>query len=241
MWNTKIYVATKAEGLDVTNLVIVMEVNPMLIKNENNFVKAVKSASTEYCLTDEGKRVFEGNCNSFNWGDFDTYVPNSICEKYGIRKKLSFVSAEFCFDQELVDEEDVFPEIEQVRAVNIEWDIDDEEGDKPQLPPIAILPDEYIKVELEEDGCEDVSAWLSEEYGYCHKGFQVKFLSVNDLKEEESKLKKAIFDAGVNAIEEFLGHPLDSEEIDIDSEMDDVLTQIPDEEYVEYLVKYGVN
>lgn len=105
MWNTKIFVATEADGLDVTNLVMVIS-----IKDGVDFKKAAMDASKEYCLTEEGKRTFEGNCCCFNWGDFDTYVPNSICEKYGIKKLQSNVAEEFCFDQQLVDEADIFPD-----------------------------------------------------------------------------------------------------------------------------------
>lgn len=103
MWNTKIYIATETDGLDIKNLVMVVEV-----KYGIDFEQAAIAASKEYCLTEDGKRTFEGNCNCFNWGDFDTYVPNSICEKYGVRKVQSNVAKEFCFDQQLVDECEIF-------------------------------------------------------------------------------------------------------------------------------------
>lgn len=102
----KIIVATEAYGLDVTNLVMVLDVN----SEDINIEQAVLDACKEYCLTNEGKRTFEGNCNCFNWGDFDTYVPNEICEKYGFRKVESNVAEEFNFDQQLVDECEIFPE-----------------------------------------------------------------------------------------------------------------------------------
>ena len=102
----KIIVATEAYGLDVTNLVMVLDVN----SEDINIEQAVLDACKEYCLTNEGKRTFEGNCNCFNWGDFDTYVPNEICEKYGFRKVESNVAEEFNFDQQLVDEYEIFPE-----------------------------------------------------------------------------------------------------------------------------------
>lgn len=113
MWETKIFAATETDGLNVTHLVMLMEVDPTIIKDKSDFEKAVISASTEYCLTQEGKKTFEDNCNCFNWGDFDTHVPNDICEKYGIRKVSSSVTGEFIFDQQLVDENTVFPEGEK--------------------------------------------------------------------------------------------------------------------------------
>ena len=63
-------------------------------------------------------------------------------------------------------------------------------------------------------------------------------MTSDNLKDEEEKLKRAICDAGVNAIEEFLGHPLEDNSTDIESEMNDALTQIPDDEYLQYLAKY---
>lgn len=42
-----------------------MEVNPMLIKDESDLEGAVMAACKEYCLTEEGKSEYEGNCNNF--------------------------------------------------------------------------------------------------------------------------------------------------------------------------------
>ena len=239
MWNTKIFVATETDGFDVTNLVMVMEVNPMLVKDKSDFKRAVMAACKEYCLTEEGKKVYERNLNNFNWGEFDTYVPNDICEKYGIRKVQSNVSGEFIFDQQLVSEDEIFPEIEQVRATNIMWNVDEDE-DGSELPTTVIIPDEYILgSEYDKDSLsEAVSDWLSDEYGFCHEGFELVYLTSIDLKEEEEKLKRSVNDAGVDAVEEFLGHALDDNTIDIWSEMNDCLSQMPDEEYLKYLAKY---
>ena len=239
MWNKKIYIASEADGLNARELVMLMEIDPMRIQSKEEFEQAAISASTEYCLSNEGKTVFKNNCNCFNWGDFDTHVPNSICEKYGIRKCSSNIAAVYCFDQQLVDEAAIFPETEQIRAINIEWDTDENED---HLPINVIVPDEYIPIgDYDADEfAEEISDWLSDEYEFCHKGFELVFMTSDDLKEEEEKLKRAIYDAGVNAIEEFLGHSLenDSTDTDIESEMDDALTNIPDEEYLQYLAKY---
>lgn len=102
----KLIVATEAVGLETTNLVMALDVFDENISIE----QAVMAACKEYCLTEEGKRTYECNCNSFNWGDFDSYVPNEICEKYGFKKLQSIIAEEFAFDQQLVDESDIFPE-----------------------------------------------------------------------------------------------------------------------------------
>lgn len=53
------------------------------------------------------------------------------------------------------------------------------------------------------------------------------------------ELKKAVFDAGVNAIEDLLGYELefDTDE-DMFEAMDDVLDQMPEEDALEFYNKY---
>lgn len=46
----------------------------------DDVLEAIKQACVEYCSTPEGRKVYEDNCKHFNYGDFDTYVPNSICK-----------------------------------------------------------------------------------------------------------------------------------------------------------------
>lgn len=73
----------------------------------DDVITAIKKASTEYCLTNEGKQTYIGNCHCFNFGDFDTYVPNTICEKYGIKKIDSNTTFGIVdFNTELVEESD---------------------------------------------------------------------------------------------------------------------------------------
>ena len=75
-----------------------------------DFESAAMAACKEYCLTEAGRKVYEHNCNNFIMMDFCKYVPNNICEKYGIRKIEFGVAEDFIFDQQLVDETDIFPE-----------------------------------------------------------------------------------------------------------------------------------
>lgn len=104
-WNTEIFIATEGYGDDSTNIAMVVE-----IADGVDFEKSAMLASTEYCLTEEGREVYENNCECFNWGDFDLNVPNKICEKYGIRKIKSDVSAELDYNQQLVDRSKIFSE-----------------------------------------------------------------------------------------------------------------------------------
>lgn len=55
-----------------------------------------------------------------------------------------------------------------MKAVNIEWDIDDFEGD---LDELQMLPNEIdIPKDLTDD---DISDYISEVTGFCYKGFEL--------------------------------------------------------------------
>lgn len=101
----KIITATETEGCETRNLTMIFEVEDSI-----NLYEAIKAACQDYCLTEEGKRTYEGNCNAFNWGDFDVYVPDAICQKHGFKKLNSVMAEEYIFDEQLVSETDVFPE-----------------------------------------------------------------------------------------------------------------------------------
>ena len=102
----KTFIATEVDGLIIRNLIIELEI----IDKGIDIKQAVLDACKEYCQTEEGKAVYDGNCCSFNWGDFDTYVPNKICEKYGFRKLNSVTAEQVSFDEQLVEEADIFQE-----------------------------------------------------------------------------------------------------------------------------------
>ena len=90
------------DGMDVKTMVLTLDVDEGI-----NIKEAVKSACAEYCKTEEGRKTYAGNCNNFNWGDFEAYVPNSICGNHGIRKiDLFMYEDEIDFNEQLVDEDD---------------------------------------------------------------------------------------------------------------------------------------
>lgn len=94
------------DGLDFTLHNISLNVKEgMSLKDVK---EAISKASVEFCQTEEGRKVFSNNNNSFNYGDFDIYVPNEICKKYGI-EKVDFICSfmETDFNEELVDEADL--------------------------------------------------------------------------------------------------------------------------------------
>jgi hypothetical protein len=91
------------DGLDIRVTVIVLDV-----KEGVELITAIKAACDEYCQTVEGKQTYMRNCHCFNWGDFDAYVPNSICEHHGIRKVDTFISETRDFNEQLVDASNIF-------------------------------------------------------------------------------------------------------------------------------------
>lgn len=101
--------AIDRDGLDftVTNIELLVK-DIMTIEDVK---KAMRLACTKYCKTEEGKKVFIGNCHCFNYGDFLTYVPNTICMKYGIKKEEFITSSGLVnFDELLVDESEICEE-----------------------------------------------------------------------------------------------------------------------------------
>jgi hypothetical protein len=98
-------VTSEFDGLDIHICVFSFKV-----QNGVNLHTAILDACREYCLTEEGKKTYEGNCNCFNWGDLDAHVPNVICEKHGFKKLDTVKADEHLFDEQLVNESDIIPE-----------------------------------------------------------------------------------------------------------------------------------
>jgi len=94
-------VAIERDGLDVRAMVITFDVP----SKEFDIVAAVKAAATDYCMTEDGAKVYEYNCRQFNWADFEANVPNEFCEKYGFKKVDSLLgNLEVDWDEHLVDD-----------------------------------------------------------------------------------------------------------------------------------------
>lgn len=73
-----------------------------------------------------------------------------------------------------------------MKAINIKWDITDEVEEmtqKEQNEILASLPKEVdLSTEFsvedyddEEEMLDDISDWLSDNYGYCHNGFELEY------------------------------------------------------------------
>ena len=68
----------------------------------------------------------------------------------------------------------LFREMEEtkMKAVNIKWDTDGDMELLEELPTEVEIPD-YLITDDEDDLLDDVSDWLSDEYGFCHDGFEL--------------------------------------------------------------------
>ena len=59
-----------------------------------------------------------------------------------------------------------------MRAINIKWDTDGDMELFENLPTEVETPD-YLRTDDEDDLLDDVSNWLSDEFGFCHDAFEL--------------------------------------------------------------------
>lgn len=83
--------------------------------SENQIMAALRDIAKEYCLTEDGKNTYDGNCCNFNIGDLTLYVPTEIFIRHGIFPKFRTNPTDAIsidFNEQLVEESDIFPEEE---------------------------------------------------------------------------------------------------------------------------------
>lgn len=94
-------------------------------------------------------------------------------------------TCEWCPIQKAYDEVENFEKVNStitVRIYNIKWDIDEEEDEKLNLPDEVVHTFyEYNDIN-DEDLLDEIVDWLSDEYGFCHNGFEVE-----EVKESEEE------------------------------------------------------
>ena len=59
-----------------------------------------------------------------------------------------------------------------MKAVNIKWDTDGDMELLEELPTEVEIPD-YLITDDEDDLLDEVSDWLSDEFGFCHDAFEL--------------------------------------------------------------------
>lgn len=83
--------------------------------SEEQVMSALHDIAKEYCLTQDGRKTYESNCNCFNIGDLTLYVPTEMFVKHGIFPKFRTNPTDAIsidFNEQLVEESDIFPEEE---------------------------------------------------------------------------------------------------------------------------------
>lgn len=83
--------------------------------SEDQIMTALHDIAKEYCLTEDGRKTYDSNCNCFNIGDLTLCVPTEIFVKHGIFPKFRTNPTDAIsidFNEQLVEESDIFPEEE---------------------------------------------------------------------------------------------------------------------------------
>lgn len=79
--------------------------------SEDQIMAVLRDIAKEYCLTEDGKKTYDGNCCCFNIGDLTSYVPTEIFIKHGILPKFRVNPTDIIsmdFNEQLVDENDIY-------------------------------------------------------------------------------------------------------------------------------------
>lgn len=103
-------IATDQDGLNAKSYIFEFVLDISRIKNTSDMRQAITDAVKEFCQTEEGRKIYEGNCNNFNWGDLEAYVPEAILNRYGLYKPVEHANTilEVDFNEQLINENDVF-------------------------------------------------------------------------------------------------------------------------------------
>lgn len=97
-------VATERDGIDVKVITLQFDVP----SKDFDLISAVKNAATDYCKTEEGRKIYNYNCSYFNLADFAMNVPSEFCEKYGFKMFDQVCNdIEVDWDEQLVDESEI--------------------------------------------------------------------------------------------------------------------------------------
>lgn len=104
------------------------------------------------------EELYPEGCEETTINDIFWFEEDSIAEYLGFN------------DWEALEHSNNGDEFIKVKVSNIEWDIDEEDSDLPT--EIEFQSEEYY--EICDKLIDEISDWLSDEYGYCHDGFEVE-------------------------------------------------------------------
>lgn len=105
-------IATDQDGLNTKNYIFEFLADNRKLKDAAAVRQAITAAVKAFCQTEDGRKIYKGNCNNFNWGDLDAYLPEAILNKYGLYKSYDTSKdiLEVDFNEQLISETDVFEE-----------------------------------------------------------------------------------------------------------------------------------
>lgn len=104
-----------ADNHGIGNSTVAFDITVDSSWSEGQIMAALRNIAKEYCLTENGKNIYDGNCCNFNIGDLTLYVPTEIFIKHGIFPKFRTNPTDAIsidFNEQLVEESDIFPEEE---------------------------------------------------------------------------------------------------------------------------------
>lgn len=79
--------------------------------SEDQIGSALRDIAKEYCLTEDGKKIYDGNCCNFTIEDLTSYVPTEIFIKHGIFPKFRTNPTDTItvnYNEQLINESDIF-------------------------------------------------------------------------------------------------------------------------------------
>jgi hypothetical protein len=123
-------------------------------KNAWELKELAKKAACYFAFTEEGQKIYKGNCGSFKWGDLidadDNPVFHAICDDMGI--KITWLGSTI---SGVDGDAELFDDISKV-TVTVAWDAD---GERDNLP-------NKVTLDIKSSDLSIANA-LYEEYG-CH-------------------------------------------------------------------------
>ena len=104
-----------AEDIDTDTCATAFDVTVDSSWSEDQIMSALRDIAKEYCLTKDGRKTYDNNCNCFNIGDLALYVPTEIFIRHGVIPKFRTNPTDTIsidFNEQLVKKSDIFPEKE---------------------------------------------------------------------------------------------------------------------------------
>lgn len=108
------------------------------------------------------EEIFPDGCEEAEINDTFWFEEDMIAEYLGFK------------DWETLEHYNNGDEFIKIKVFNIEWDIDEEDEENNDELPTEVEFQSEKYYEICDDLLDEISDWLSDEYGYCHNSFEVE-------------------------------------------------------------------